>query len=1687
MADRYWVGGTGSWFDPTKWATSSGGSGGASVPTSVDNVFFDANSGSGVAHYTVTVTTSATCLNLTFTPVSTSGVTVFDVENGFNVVGTFSTSGTQGNRRLWLRSSVYGLMRDITVAVVGAIADVDFRGIRVVSPTSPISGTRLGNLSSNVNITFSPPKTVYWNQAAGGNWSDNAWAASSGGGVSTDNFPLAQDTAVIENTGLNASATVTLDSAIPYIGTVSMSTRTNAMTLAGSTGYTVYGDWVLGSGVTQSYSGTLTFSGRNTQTITSAGRVMFGAITVDSYGGTVQLADALNIGSNALTVTNGTFDTKNYNVVAGQLSSSNSNVRTITLGSSTVTLSGSVNPIVFTTSTNLTFNAGTSSISTQTGLATIAGGGQIFYNVSFTNTTSTTYTITGANTFNTLTLPAPASAGLIQLALAANQTITGTLTIAGATAVRRIFVRSDTLGTTRTLTVGTISVANCDFRDITIAGAAAGASPIRAGDCGGNSGITFPAPKTVYWNLAGTQNWSATAWASSSGGAPNINNFPLAQDTAVFDNAGSVTGTITIEAAWNIGTFDSSARSAGMTLLTGASPAVHGNWTFGSAVSMSSSFNTINFAGRGVQVINSNGRTFGCSITVACVSGTVQLASSLLFTTAITIGLTLVRGTFDAVSYNVTAGFVTATGGSLAVLKMGSGLWSLTGNSLVWDLNNAPEFYKGSANISITNTSSNITRYFYGGSLCYNGLTIGGGGAPNTVFVVAGYNSFSSFSSTKTVGQTIDFSGFGQTFGSWSVSGTASYPVYLYGSSATPSTQHFLAGPDCVANYLYLGSFALNDTSPGALYVPTPMGSSYFSGPIYLSSLPAARTLYWVGGSGSWGNGSRWSLSSGGPSAFVVPTSSDNVIFNSASSAGSYTVTIDFYGARCNQLTASSPALGTVSFQSTFPYVLSAHGSVTLSGSVTFSPAITLSGTGVGKTLTTNGIPIANTNRDITVNGIGSEWSLGSALTVNNFPNFILLGGSFRCGIYNFTVARFYGYDFNSFLRSSTRSIDFGSSNTSITLGSFYLLSSVSAVYNRELSVISGTSQITLLSSGAIYSDNFSFYNVTFSSIGFSAIYGSSAFNNLSFVGRAFSGSTLVALIGTQTIAGALTVSAGASASARTIFASDSFGTTATINCSTFSLVDVDFRWIRVSGAIAYGVRLGNLGYSSGIQFANPKTVYWSQPAGGNWFDVAWSSTAGGTPNADNYPLAQDTVIFEAAGLDSGATVAITSDIYVGTIDMSPRTSRTMTLNIASNITVHGDFINGTGTTLSGTPYFLFFNSNSNRTQKIRSVGVSFPSYLSITAPVELQDSFTAQTLFVSSVSGSSFNLNGYTATFVNASGSNIYGGLVFASGSLVLAASGSAWYTSSPSALSITGPGTISLTSSSPKTFVGSDYAYPDITLNQAGSGSLTITGNNTFGAITNTYKSIGATSINLGSTVQRITNSWGASGEAGRYLLVLGSPASIIYTGSGTATNASVGYLSILGVRAYSLSSTWYPGEGSSNSGSLGWVFGSSFNSSYADSATAVDASVGYLTFPSTVDESVRGSDSSVGYVAFPVSVAELAQGSDIVSATPVYAAFLLEQATGADQTLVASSTFNATVPESAQTVDVFGANASFPATIAEQIAATDTLASSYLWVLIDDSQNANWQNINTTQAPGWANTPTDANPSWVNVDTN
>ncbi len=1138
----------------------------------------------------------------------------------------------------------------------------------------------------------------------------------------------------------------------------------------------------------------------------------------------------------------------------------------------------------------------------MTGNGGINGSGNTFYNVTFTSTTAATRSINNANTFNNVTVTAPATAGITTLAFDSNQTITGTLTVAGATAVRRIFVRSDTIGTTRTLTVGTLSADNCDFRDITIAGTAAGSSPTRAGDCGGNSGITFPAAKTVYWNLAGTQNWSATAWAPGSGGSPDINNFPLAQDTAVFDEAaGSVTGTITINAAWNIGTFDASLRTSAMTLTTSTNtPFVYGDWKFGTGVTSSSTAGTITFAKRGTQTITSNGITFGCPITIDSVTGVVQLADALSLDSTRT--LTLTSGTFDAVSYNVTTGLfsaVFATSGSR--LKMGSGTWTLSGTGSVWTgISSDVTFYKGTADIVLSNTSTSA-RTFTGGGLSYNKLTIGGATGTSTT-TITGNNQFTELASTKTVAHTIALGSTTQTFGKWTVTGTAGNVVTLTGTG----TAHILAGActDSI-DYLAMGSIGFAATSPGEFYAGA-NSTGTAAAPVYRTAKPADSTRYWVGGTGNWSDTARWSTSSGGGSGASVPRSHDDVVFDSASNATAYTATVDTVtgGIRMKSLTIAGPASGNVTLAGSTA-IVGIHGNVTLPATGltrTYTGAITLSGSTSGKVLTTNGVALASS---ITVNGVGCEWTLGSALDLSTVGGFTLVNGVFDCVTYNLTCG---GITCSS---SNIRTFDFGSGTITTSGSSGAFAFGTTETTSADLTIVAGTAQINCTGSNPTFSGNGkTFYNVAFTdtSAGTVTINGANSFNNLSFTGITSAGLKNISVTANQTITGTFTCSAGTNATMRHFVRSDAIGTTRTLTCAAVSLTDVDFRDITIAGAAApaTGTRIGDCKGNSGITFTAAANKYWNLAAGGNWGGaIGWATGSGGTPNINNFPLAQDTCFFEATGLNSGATITINQAYNIGTIDMSARTTNTMTLACTFSPTFYGNWVNGTGTTISGSGGFTFAGRGS---QTITSAGKSFTQTISIDTPsgsVTLQDAFvmsvgSSQALAITRGTFDAVSYN-VTATGVGASNSNIRT-VAIGSGTWTLSGASEQWSTTTSTNLTVTGTGTISLTSASAKTFAGGGISYSSITLNQGGAGTLTISGNNTFANITNTYSATGATTIAFGTTTQRV-GSFTATGEAGRVLTLTGSsassPCTLVHTGSGTA--ADVDYLTITGVRAY------------------------------------------------------------------------------------------------------------------------------------------------------------------------------------------
>jgi trimeric autotransporter adhesin len=1617
--------------------------GGASGIASGGLTFYNVAFTSATVSSTRTITGANTFNNLAVTASSVAGTTSVTFDSPQTINGTLSTTGTAGNQRVFFASATYGIQQTLTVNSAPNLTDADFRDLIVTGTAAPISGTRIGNRGECSGITFSTPKTVYWNLAGAQNWSANGWAASSGGSPATTNFPLPQDTAVFDNTG-SVTGTITLDTAIGYIGGINMSTRTSAMTLAVTNATTVYGNWTNGSGTTLTGTATLTFSGGTTQTITSSGKTFSCPITIDTYGGTVQLADALNIGSNSLTVNNGTFTTNGYAVSIGLFSSSTSSVRTINLNASTLTVVNGGSGFTI-SSTNLTFNAGTSLISFSANGISFSGGGVTFYNVSFANVSaSSTHSITGSNTFNNLSVSPPSAAGVTQLSLASNQTINGTLTCAGASAVQRIFLQSSTIGTQVSLTANAISANDCDFRDIAIVGSASGASPTRAGDCGNNAGIVFPGAKTVYWNLAGAQNWSATGWATSSGGTPAVNNFPLAQDTAVFDNTGSVTGTITVNTSWNIGTLDMSARTSAMTL-SSSQGYVYGDWKWGTGCTSSSTVGGIAFAKNGTQTITSNGIQFGCPITINNLNAYVQLADAISLGS--TRSLTLSAGTFDAVTYNVTTGLFT-NNATTNTLKMGSGTWTLSGTGTVWSLNLVPTIIAGTSTIVLSDTST-TARTFAGGGLYYNKLTIGGTTGTSTL-TISGANTFGELASTKTVAHTITFtSSTTYNIGKWSVTGTAGNVVTLAPSTAATTYTLSINGPaNSGIDYLSVSYCAVSTTSPGEFYVgANSTNTAGNTGSIIFAATPSPRTLYWVGGTGNWSSTTSWSTSSGGASGAAIPTSLDAVNFNSASNATAYTATVDagVTIARCASFTMAGPASGNVTFAGTV--AIAFHGSVSFAAT-----GITRTYTGdmywagnSSYTFTTNGLALASA---ITVTGIGATWTLGSAL--NNGSIMSVTYGAFNTSNFSVTLLSVF-----SSTNSNIRSINLGSSTLSVTNNTATAFN-FSTITNLTWSA--GTSTLVdaaSKSSGGFNGGGLTFYNVSFTGIGSTgslAFTGANTFNTLSFAGQIVVTLFLVTFSANQTI-GTLTLNAGTAAAYRTFLASNTIGTqrTLTVTTLTAGAADYDFRDIAVTGTASplTGTRFGDCKGNSGITFPAAKTVYWNLAAGGNWNATGWAATGGGTPATSNFPLAQDTAIFQSTGLNSGSTVTVNANYNIGTIDMSARTSNTMTLATgATTPAIYGNWINGTGTTLSGTGTLTFAGRSS---QTITNAGQTFTQpkvFNNSGGSVTLQDAYANSNTSTSSfvLSAGTIDANGYNVTLSGgffASGSAART-LAVGSGTWTLAVSGSV-FSNSATSITITGTGTISLTSASAKTFAGGGVSYSGITLNQGGAGALTISGNNTFANITNT--SGVANSIALAATTQTLT-SWTGAGTAGNLLTLSGtsaaSPATLILS-SGTA---NVDYLNISNVRAYPLTTTWYAGTHSTNSGGLGWIYASASGNVYfvtlTETATVTDSQdAPTSTYNATITEISTVTDSETATGVFVSAVSETATITDSLTGLNTMSVAISETSTVTDALSAVANLLNS-LSETATVTDAVSTTAVLVGSISESSTATDTVSS-------------------------------------------
>ena len=600
----------------------------------------------------------------------------------------------------------------------------------------------------------------YW-VGGTGNWNDTAHWSDTSGGASGFSVPGTTDNVIFDANSNATAYTVTVNATADCADFTMGAPASGAVTWAGSSALSIYGSMDLQggtSGITRTFTGTITFKATATGKTVTCNGITFatGAWAFNGSGGGWTLQDALT-NTSSISLTTGSLDTNGVSVTSSSFVFNGNATRSLTLGASTITITGTAGILNFGSILNLTFNAGTSTIVWAGTSNFSSGSGLTFNDLSVTGAGNKT--ISGPNNWSNISITGTTSK-TGTLSFSGDATLSGTFICNGNSVTNRVLIWSSTNGINRTISAATVSVTNTDFMDIT--GTGAGSWNLSAvsggsGDCGGNSGITFTTPVTRYW-VGGTGNWSSTGeWASSSGGGSGAT-VPLPQDTVVFDansfSAGSQTATADMPRLGKDISFTGVTNSP--TLSFGSlATMITGSLTLDSGLTLTGT-NTTTFVGRAACTITSAGKSFNQAITINCGAGSYTLQDNLNINGS-TLQFTITTGTFDANDFNVTTGTFNTNNNNSRVISMGSGTWTITGvGTSAWVVTaGSLTLNAETSTIKFTDSTNNVITFIGGGFTYY--IVWWSRGASTASNTIKGSNAYYEFKDTGTAAHSILF------------------------------------------------------------------------------------------------------------------------------------------------------------------------------------------------------------------------------------------------------------------------------------------------------------------------------------------------------------------------------------------------------------------------------------------------------------------------------------------------------------------------------------------------------------------------------------------------------------------------------------------------------------------------------------------------------------------------------------------------------------------------------------------------------------------------------------------------------------------------------------------------------------------------------------------------------------------
>ena len=567
MADRYWVGGTDNWDGNvgTKWSTTSGGAGGASIPTFADDVYFDAASGA----VTVTVPGNSVsfrnlnCTGFTGSLIGTSGSVFNSYGNITTGAGMAAFSGYRlifegaVNHQITSNGITFSFSDYVQQNVTGITVTL-LDNLKVVGGNFYLyRGTlNLNNNSLTYDGTLFQIATQFTTVLAFGSTGKlildkacNLDLISSGGVYPNLSFTGSKEvylagasgTYTLErgssslNQQLNYITTATCSATVQFSGFNSVDSidfSLGSPTLVLNQGGTswpleVYGNFILGPSVTISTP----VSFRSISFIATSGTKIINTSGVNMKSCAMDFSPSASVTYNLqsnlvqdpvsgarIGIFAGTFNTNNYSITTSFLRTGGTS--TVNLGSSAINSYGIADFIesnyIVRIGAGTTLNAGTSTINAINTVASFfSGGGKTFYNFNKLSGAGQV-TMLDSNTFNNISNTITPTT--FRFAPSTTTTINNQFQIAG-TSGNLATINSSSPGTKFNISrsSGLISVNYLAYQDSNATGGAVWQALASNGnvDLGNNTGWVSD-PNAIYVEVTGVSSSGSVGTATTA-------------------------------------------------------------------------------------------------------------------------------------------------------------------------------------------------------------------------------------------------------------------------------------------------------------------------------------------------------------------------------------------------------------------------------------------------------------------------------------------------------------------------------------------------------------------------------------------------------------------------------------------------------------------------------------------------------------------------------------------------------------------------------------------------------------------------------------------------------------------------------------------------------------------------------------------------------------------------------------------------------------------------------------------------------------------------------------------------------------------------------------------------------------------------------------------------------------------